>query len=90
MTQREKKVQAKTKFIAGIMSYIASEHLIAETGAMARQLCKSYFPNADEIMINEFEIYAINLQKHYYDNLSIDELIGKYKETPTLKRSKRG
>ena len=85
--RREKKLQAKTKLIADIMNYIANGHMIDETGAMARQLCKCYFPNADKIMVNEVEVYAITLQEYYYANMCIDECIGKYKEIPTQRHT---
>ena len=85
--RREKKLQAKTKLIADIMNYIADGHMIDETGAMARQLCKCYFPNADKIMVNEIEDYAIILQKCYYSNMSVDECIGKYKEISTQRHA---
>lgn len=77
--RREKKERIKTLLIARLYEYIANGYKIEELRKIAKRLCKFYFPNADEILLEAFSNYAVVLQVKFYDELDLDALIRVYK-----------
>lgn len=77
--RREKKEQNKNLMLADISKYIAEGHKIVELEIYTKKKILEYFPNADDVFIEVFKVYADTLQNKYHYEESIYEVLKKYK-----------
>lgn len=59
---------------------IIGQHSLMELNRKAAELCSQYFPQAGEILLNQFTSVAHSAQEYYYALYDFDSLIDVYKK----------
>lgn len=75
----EKIEKTKNELLIRLYERILRGYTLEELRVVAKKLCKDYFPNSDEVLLESFCSYAVLLQCKYFEEQNLNTLFRNYK-----------